>query len=226
MAGNRRHLPNQDTPSATPLTKTVAESQRHFLSTALALKNRFRRGYRPTPQERLALAKALEGAARELFDTTARATLPGRSLSSYPTVLRDLVERITARTSNAWNELAHKYRLEWLIREPAKQRSRLKKALPGETWPSSSTTKPAHGPHRHAVLQIQMTGLDKSGGSATHHPLFSIFSQVPLTVVFRDFVDGAETVAGYLAVSPTTIGKTASPLDLLLKPPKRKRSKS
>src|ERR1019366_9055786 len=86
--------------------------------------------------------------------------------------------------------------LEWLIREPAKQRSRLKKALPGETWPSSSTTKPAHGPHRHAVLQIQMTGLDKSGGSATHHPLFSIFSQVPLTVVFRDFVDGAETVAG------------------------------
>ena len=35
-----------------------------------------------------------------------------------------------------------------------------------------------------------------------------------------------ETTARYLAVSPTTIGKTASPLDLLLKPPKRKRSES
>jgi len=35
-----------------------------------------------------------------------------------------------------------------------------------------------------------------------------------------------ETTARYLAVSPPTIGKTASPLDLLLTPPKRKRSKS
>lgn len=34
-----------------------------------------------------------------------------------------------------------------------------------------------------------------------------------------------ETTARYTAVSPATIGKTASPLDLLLKPPKRKRGK-
>ena len=35
-----------------------------------------------------------------------------------------------------------------------------------------------------------------------------------------------DTTARYTAVSPTTIGKTASPLDLLLTPPKRKRSRS
>ena len=34
-----------------------------------------------------------------------------------------------------------------------------------------------------------------------------------------------DTTARYTAVSPATIGKTASPLDLLLEPPKRKRSK-
>jgi integrase/recombinase XerD len=34
-----------------------------------------------------------------------------------------------------------------------------------------------------------------------------------------------DTTARYTAVSPATIGKTASPLDLLLKPAKRQRSK-
>jgi site-specific recombinase XerD len=34
-----------------------------------------------------------------------------------------------------------------------------------------------------------------------------------------------DTTARYTAVSPATIGKTASPLDLLLKPPKSKRAK-
>jgi site-specific recombinase XerD len=34
-----------------------------------------------------------------------------------------------------------------------------------------------------------------------------------------------DTTARYTAVSPATIGKTASPLDLLLKPPKRPRAK-
>jgi hypothetical protein len=34
-----------------------------------------------------------------------------------------------------------------------------------------------------------------------------------------------DTTARYTAVSPATIGKTASPLELLLTPPKRTRSK-
>ena len=34
-----------------------------------------------------------------------------------------------------------------------------------------------------------------------------------------------ETTARYTAVSPATVGKTASPLDLLVQPPKRPRAK-
>ena len=100
MGGNRRHLPVQDTPSATPFTKAMAEAQRHFLSTASALKHRFQRDYRPTPQERLVLARDFEGAARELFDATARATLRGRPVQSCATVLHHVAEQVTAQAVN------------------------------------------------------------------------------------------------------------------------------
>jgi hypothetical protein len=132
MGGNRRHLPNQDTPSATPRKKILAESQLHFLSTKLTLKNRFPRGHRPTPQERLCLAKDLERAASELFDATARATLSGWPVSRCATVLQHVAERVTAQAVNTWNELSHQYRLVSVIQEPAKQRARLKQALPSE----------------------------------------------------------------------------------------------
>lgn len=132
MGGNRRHLPVQDTPSATPFTKAMAEAQRHFLSTASALKHRFQRDYRPTPQERLVLARDFEGAARELFDATARATLRGRPVQSCATVLHHVAEQVTAQAVNTWNELSHTYRLVWMIQEPAKQRGRFKAALPSE----------------------------------------------------------------------------------------------
>ena len=47
-------------------------------------------------------------------------------------VLGRLVERTTARAVNTWKDLSHRYRLVWVIQEPAKQRARLKEALPSE----------------------------------------------------------------------------------------------
>jgi hypothetical protein len=132
MAGNRRHLPVQDTPSATPSKKILAECQLHFQSTKLSLKNRFPRGHRPTPQQRLGLAKDLERAASELFEATARATLPRLPVSTCATALQHVAERVTVQAVSTWNELSHKYRLVWVIQEPAKQRARLRQALPSD----------------------------------------------------------------------------------------------
>ena len=133
MAGNRRHSADQDTPSATPTTSTtVAEAETSFRLAVLNLKRRFRKGYRPTTQERQGLAKDLQKATRDLFEVTARADVPGLHTSSYPTVLRDLVERMATRAAKDWIELARHYRLVPVIRKPAKQRSRLKIAFPGD----------------------------------------------------------------------------------------------
>jgi hypothetical protein len=132
MAGNRRHLPKQDTPSATPTENPVATAETCFRLSVLRLKKLFPKGYRPTSQERLALAKYLEKAARDLFVAKARATLPGQPLSRCPTVLKELLEQVVRRAEKAWMESAHKYRLVWLIRESAKQRSWLKTASKGQ----------------------------------------------------------------------------------------------
>src|ERR1017187_1193684 len=56
--------------------------------------------------------------------------------------------------------------------------------------------KAAHGPHRHAVLKVEMTNLDKFGGPAPHHPLLSCLIQVLLPVFIGNFVHGPVPVGG------------------------------
>lgn len=118
MARNRRHLPNQDTPSATPTNETVADPEARFQMTVVNLKSRFPRGYQPTQQERLALAKDLQKAAKELFEIKAHALLPGRPMSSIPRVLKHLIEHTATRATKAWNELGRKFQLVCVIRDP------------------------------------------------------------------------------------------------------------